>query len=187
MDTQHGTNVQSSEDRASALKPESLDRSGAERAVLPELNLRDRRKIPRYEMSAKVTIVIFAQLKSGSNQPSESGRMKLVREGFSLDLSPYGLCVALDGRPTGIELQQLVGQTAKIKLDLNRPGEPELNILGRIAWAKEEAAITKVGIQFTDVPPADREVLVKHCTEDEGELDQLSTLWEVLVAQPKNP
>jgi hypothetical protein len=93
--------------------------------------------------------------------------------------------MVIDGRPTGLALQQLIGQTAKVRLDLLRRGEPELNILGRIAWAKEDSSNTKVGIQFTDVPPEEHETLVAHCTQDEGELDQLSALWELLVSRPK--
>ncbi len=152
----------------------------------PAESFKDRRKVTRYEVSAKVTITIFAQLKLGSDPRSEAERVKLVREGFSVDVSSHGLCMVIDGKPTGIALQQLIGQTAKVKLDLNRPGKPELNILGRIAWAKEDTSNTKVGIQFTDVPPEENEILLAHCTQDEGEFDQLSTLWELLVAQPKN-
>jgi hypothetical protein len=56
--------------------------------------------------------------------------------------------------------------------------------LGRIVWAKEVAGLVRIGVQFVDVGPAQQKVLEQWCRADEGELNRLSHLWELLVAEP---
>ncbi len=114
----------------------------------------------------------------------DKSRMKVVREGFSKDLSESGVCVVLDDRVTGVPLQQLVGRKVKLHLEWNRPENPGLKLLGQVAWGSERDGGVKLGIQFTDVQEADREVLERLCQDDESELNRISNLWELLVAEP---
>ena len=147
----------------------------------------ERRIQPRFEVSARVRLTIFAEVSAtASAAHADTSRMRLVREGFSKDLSESGVCVVLDDRLTGVALQQLVGKKAKLNLEWNRSDHPGLKVLGQIAWGKEKDGVVKLGIQFTEMPEADRKVLEKLCQGDESELSRISNLWELLVAEPRN-
>lgn len=148
----------------------------------------DRRRRPRFEVSVRVHLTIFAELSATPEADRrERSRMRLVREGFSKDLSVSGVCVVLDDRVTGVPLQQLVGNKAKLRLEWNEPESEGLQILGEVAWGREKDGVVKLGIQFTDVPAGTREKLEQLCQKDESELNRISNLWELLVAEPRNP
>lgn len=152
---------------------------------VPEQYPEDRRRRPRFEVSVRVRLTIFAELSGMPGFGSgDKSRMKVLREGFSKDLSESGVCVVLDDRVTGIPLQQLVGRKVKLHLEWNRPDGSGLKILGQVAWGRERDGIVKLGIQFTEVQEADRKVLKQLCQDDESELSRISNLWELLVAEP---
>lgn len=147
----------------------------------------DRRIAPRFEVSVRVHLTIFAEFSPvpGSGN-ADTSRMRLVREGFSKDLSVSGVCVVLDDRVTGVPLQKLVGRKVKLHLQWGRSQEPGLKVLGEVAWGKEKDGVVRLGIQFADVAEAERKVLEGLCQHDEGELSRISNLWELLVAEPRN-
>jgi hypothetical protein len=148
----------------------------------------ERRNHPRFEVSVRVHLTIFAEISGMPGFASgDRSRMKVIREGFSNDLSESGICVVLDDRVTGIPLQQLVGRKVKLHLEWTQPDEDGLKVLGQVAWGREKDDVVRLGIQFTDLSVADRKTLGQLCQHDESELSRISNLWELLVAEPRPP
>ena len=153
----------------------------------PKPSPEERRRRPRFEVSVRVHLTIFAELPATPlSGARDTSRMRVVREGFSKDLSETGVCVILDDRVTGVPLQQLVGRKVKLHLESSEPDTRDLKVLGQVAWGRERDGVVKLGIQFTDVSAEDRKALEQLCQGDESELSRISNLWELLVAEPRN-
>lgn len=148
----------------------------------------DRRSSPRFEVTAAVNLTIFAEVAAadGRSGEPETARLRITREGFTRDLSLSGACVQLDGRINGLPPQKVVGRKVKLRLELKQADAEELNLLGTIAWAQEQGNSCKLGVQFTEIPAAGMVILKRVCSQDEGEMNRLSNLWELLVGVPKS-
>ena len=141
----------------------------------------ERREAPRFEMTTMLTATIFAV--SGEDSSDVQQQTRLVREGFTNDISLSGACIVLKNKLTGITIDQLVGQKIKLRLDLKKNSVNPVHVLGRIVWGREADQRPTFGVQFTDIPESDRAILSQHCVQDSGELGSISDLWEALVVK----
>lgn len=144
----------------------------------------ERRAAPRYLVSAKVQLVVFL---GGPGTWPEGGNRKLVRTAFTRDLSSAGACLVLEEPLGGLGLNRVVGKNAKLKMKFNPGDEEAVHLLGRVVWGRQLGGDSLLGIQFTDVPPAERALLERYCRENEGEMSRLTNLWELLVAGGEEP
>jgi hypothetical protein len=143
----------------------------------------ERRVRRRWEITGEVNLTIYVE-SEGPEGGGESSKLRLIREGVTKDLSVTGACVLIENSALRFPLHRLVGRNVKLRLGLPARAEDRLGLLGRIVWAKEVAGLVRIGVQFVDVGPAQQKVLEQWCRADEGELNRLSHLWELLVAEP---
>ncbi|UCF35558.1 MAG: PilZ domain-containing protein [Acidobacteriota bacterium] len=159
-----------------------VDIFGLEKILERKRQFEDRRTAPRYRITAKVRMTIFADPLDDNAGRRRQGKLRFVREGMTRDMSLTGVCVVFSAALSTVRLEQLVGQPVKLKLELHRRNADHLSILGQIVWGREEGGLPVVGIQFTDVPEEDRLLLEEHCSRDDGEQSMLGRLWEAMVA-----
>jgi len=141
----------------------------------------ERRESPRFEMTTMLTATIFAV--AGRDSSDGQQQTRLVREGFTNDISLSGACIVLKDKLTKVTIDQLVGQKIKLRLELKKDGVHPVHVLGKIVWGKEADERPTFGVQFTDIPESDRAILSRHCVQDSGEMGSISDLWEALVAK----
>lgn len=141
----------------------------------------ERREAPRFEMTTMLTATIFVAAGEDSHETREPTR--LVREGFTNDISLSGACIVFKNKLTKVTIDQLVGQRIKLRLDLNKDSVNPVHVLGRIVWGKVKNHRATFGVQFTDMPESDRAILSRHCVRDSGEMGSISDLWEALVVK----
>ncbi len=144
----------------------------------------ERRFRRRWEITGGVSLTIYVD-SEGPGTGSETSKLRLIREGVTKDLSVTGVCVLIEDSVLRFPLPRVVGRNVKLRLSLPTLAEKRINLLGRIAWAKEESSLIRIGVQFTDVQPAERRALERCCRADEGELNRICHLWELLVAEPR--
>ncbi len=140
----------------------------------------DRRRDPRYEVTAKVELTVFFPVSEGS--VSGSRLLKVRRTGFTRDLSRRGAGIVIDSEIEPFPFRKLVGRDAKVKLQIAGE-EKALNVLGRVTWCSEQHGVTALGLEFTEIPESERRILENHCREDDGEQARILNLWQVLVAE----
>lgn len=141
----------------------------------------ERRASPRFGITITLTATFFAVSRVAHHNAPE--KLRLVREGFTNDLSLSGACIVLKNKLNGVTMDQLVGQKIKLKLDLSRHSVAPVTVLGRIVWGKERDGRPTFGVQFTEMFESDRAVLSKQFVEDSGEMSSISDLWEALVIE----
>jgi c-di-GMP-binding flagellar brake protein YcgR len=157
-------------------QPESLEAAVSRRKLQHE-----RREAPRFEMTTTLTATIFAAAGGNSHETREQTR--LVREGFTNDISLSGACIVLKDKLAKVAIDQLVGQRIKLRLNLKEDSVNPVHVLGKIVWGKEKDQRATFGVQFTDMPESDRAILSRHCVKDSGEMGSISDLWEALVVK----
>jgi hypothetical protein len=157
-------------------QPETLE------AVVSRRQLQhERREAPRFEMTTMLTATIFAF--AGEDPSAVQEQTRLVREGFTNDISLSGACIVLKNKLTGITIDQLVGRKIKLRLDLKRKFVNPVHVLGKIVWGKKADQRPTFGVQFTEMPESDRAILSRYCVQDSGEMGSISDLWEALVVK----
>ncbi|GAB4249294.1 MAG: hypothetical protein Kow00109_25350 [Acidobacteriota bacterium] len=144
----------------------------------------ERRAAPRYLVSAKVQLTVFL---GGPGGWPDGGNRKLERTAFTRDLSSGGACLVLEEPLGALGLNRIVGRNVKLKMKLSPGDEEAVHLLGRVVWGKQQGGDSLLGVQFTDVPPAERALLERYCRENEGEMSRLTNLWELLVAGGEEP
>ncbi len=136
----------------------------------------------RARIADRVRTTIFVD-DAPQDPGASSGKLRLVREGVTRDLSVGGACVALETGTVGLPVERLVGRTVKLRLELGTAGlQRHLDTLGRVAWGKEEPGRLVLGVQFVDTPEHDQKVLEQHCLDDSGAQSLLDQLWRLRVA-----
>lgn len=144
----------------------------------------ERRSVPRYQVSARVQLTIFFPTTADL---SDAGGRRLTKQAFTRDLSVNGSCLVLEESSPGLMLARLVGRNVKLRIRLNQLDERPLNLLGKIVWGRMQGDNAVLGVQFTEMPAADRVLLEQYCRSNEGEMSRLTNLWELLVADGEKP
>lgn len=140
----------------------------------------DRRRETRFEVTAKVELIVFVP----PSNPSGQGRRfdRIARTGITRDLSRRGACVELETGAGGLPCRELVGRDIKLRLRLATGGEV-LNLLGRVCWGTEQKGAPLLGLEFTEVPELERRILDRCCRADDGDLCRIMNLWQLMVGE----
>ena len=112
------------------------------------------RKTSRQNLKITLAVEIY---------PDETGRSPYLFKGFSSDISLGGVCLVIDPKYRDLPTGELMGRIAKLRISL--PDESVgLNIFGTLAWRKQVELdgdpTTMLGIQFNDMPPRLRGLLI---------------------------